>query len=254
MDGVRLADVDRDVLRGLYRALPPSTARNVHAILSSAFTYAVEEGLLAFNPCATVKAPAYKRAETRHLDLAEARRMLEVAQADRLEAAIILGLVGGERIAEVCTHSWRDIDGGRVTVRGSWWGETKSGKPRGYTLPDAQVADLRRARRQQAEYLLQLGIRQDESTPIVVNAWGKPMVPKRMGEAFSAFCAEHGFDVTFHGLRHSAAILMLSAGVDVRTVAGRLGHSNASITLNTYSHYVRSADEAAAAKLKGLLG
>jgi hypothetical protein len=79
-----------------------------------------------------------------------------------------------------------------------------------------------------------------------VNAWGQPMVPKRFGEAFSAFCAEHGFDVTFHGLRHSAAILMLSAGVDVRTVAGRLGHSNASITLNTYSHYVRSADEAAA--------
>jgi integrase len=79
------------------------------------------------------------------------------------------------------------------------------------------------------------------------------MVPKRMGEAFAGFCAEHGFDVTFHGLRHSAAILMLSAGVDVRTVAGRLGHSNASITLNTYAHYVRSADEAAAEKMGEML-
>jgi integrase len=254
LEGVRLADVDRDVLRGLYRSLPPSTARNVHHLLSSAFTYAVEEGLLAFNPCATVKAPAYKRAEARHLDLSEARRMLDVSRGDRLEAAIILGLVGGLRIAEVCSLGWSDIDGGRVTVRGSWWGETKSGKPRGLTLPDAQVTDLRRARRQQAEYLLSLGIAQDDQTPIVVNAWGQPMVPKRMGEAFAAFCAEHGFNVTFHGLRHSAAILMLSAGVDVRTVAGRLGHSNASITLNTYAHYVRSADEAAAEKMGEALG
>lgn len=48
-------------------------------------------------------------------------------------------------------------------------------------------------------------------------------------------------------------ILMLSAGVDVRTVAGRLGHSNASITLNTYAHYVRSADEAAAEKMGEVL-
>jgi integrase len=254
LEGVRLADVDRDVLRSLYYSLPPSTARNVHNILSSAFSYAVEEGLLAFNPCATVKPPTYKRAEARHLDLAESRRMIEVARGDRLEAAIVLGLVGGLRIAEVCSLRWSDIDGARVTVRGSWWGETKSGKSRGFTLPDAQVADLRRARRQQAEYLLSIGIAQDEHTPIVVNAWGQPMVPKRMGEAFAAFCAEHGFDVTFHGLRHSAAILMLSAGVDVRTVAGRLGHSNAAITLSVYSHYVRSADEAAAAKLEGLLG
>ena len=41
--------------------------------------------------------------------------------------------------------------------------------------------------------------------------------------------------------------------VDVRTVAGRLGHSNASITLNTYAHYVRSADEAAAEKMGEVL-
>lgn len=249
----RLADIDRDVLRDLYRSLPPSTARNVHTILSSAFTYAVEEGLLAFNPCATVKRPAYKHAEARHLDLSEARRMLEVARGDRLEAAIVLGLVGGLRIAEVCSLTWSDIDGARVTVRGSWWGETKSGKPRGFTLPDAQAADLRRARRQQAEYLLSFGIGQDEDTPVVVNAWGQPMVPKRLGEAFSAFCVEHGFAVTFHGLRHSAAILMLSAGVDVRTVAGRLGHSNAAITLNTYAHYVRSADEEAAKRVAAFL-
>jgi hypothetical protein len=89
--GVRLSEVNRDVLRTLYRSLPASTARNVHTVLSSAFSYAVEEGLLAFNPCATVKAPAYKRAEAAHLDVSEARRMLECTRGDHLQAAVILG-------------------------------------------------------------------------------------------------------------------------------------------------------------------
>jgi integrase len=45
----------------------------------------------------------------------------------------------------------------------------------------------------------------------------------------------------------------LAAGVDVRTVAGRLGHRNASTTLNVYAHFVVDADEQAAAVLARLL-
>lgn len=255
--GGRLADIDRDRLRAFYRSLPSaSTARNCHAVLSSAFAFAVEDGLLAFNPTTTVKPPKYDRAEARHLDVGEARRMLEVARGTRLEGAVILGLVGGLRIAEACAVTWAgvDLDSGRVMVRGSWWGSTKSGKPRGLTLPAAQIADLRRFRISQAEELLSLGIRQDESTPVVVNAWGQPMNPKRLGETFAAFCTEHGFDVRFHGLRHTAAILMLSSGVDVRTVAGRLGHAAAGFTLNVYAHYMAEADRAAAEKIGEVLG
>jgi hypothetical protein len=59
----------------------------------------------------------------------------------------------------------------------------------------------------------------------------------------------HGFDMTFQGLRHSAAILMLLARWTLRTVADQSGRSNTSITLNTHAHYVRSADEAGAEKM-----
>lgn len=53
-------------------------------------------------------------------------------------------------------------------------------------------------------------------------------------------------DVRLHDLRHYVAIRLLSAGVDVRTVAGRLGHRNASTTLNVYAHFVPQADGRAA--------
>ena len=49
-----------------------------------------------------------------------------------------------------------------------------------------------------------------------------------------------------HDLRHFLATQLLSAGVDVRTVAGRLGDRNASTTLNVYAHFLEESDRAAA--------
>ena len=49
-----------------------------------------------------------------------------------------------------------------------------------------------------------------------------------------------------HDLRHFVATQLLGAGVDVRTVAGRLGHRNAPTTLNVYAHFLEQADRAAA--------
>lgn len=157
--------------------------------------------------------------------------------------------------AEVCAIQWADLDfdSGRLMVRGSYWGRTKSGKPRGLTLPMAQVAELRRFRIAQAEELLRLGIRQEDSTTVVVNAWGQPMVPKRLGEAFAAFCAGHNFDATFHSLHHTAAILMLVSGVDPKTAAGRLGHATAAFTMDRYGHYLESADREAAHRIGEML-
>lgn len=53
-----------------------------------------------------------------------------------------------------------------------------------------------------------------------------------------------------HGLRHYAATQAIAGGAPVRTVSGRLGHRNATHTLNTYSHFVAATDEALAAELE----
>jgi integrase len=63
--------------------------------------------------------------------------------------------------------------------------------------------------------------------------------------------AESGV-VSFHSLRHTCAILLLSSGVDVKTAAGRLGH-NPALLLRTYAHFVPSADRAAADRLGAAL-
>lgn len=52
--------------------------------------------------------------------------------------------------------------------------------------------------------------------------------------------------IRLHDLRHTSATLLLSEGVDIRTVANRLGHSQTSTTLNVYAHALPAADERAA--------
>ena len=173
-----------------------------------------------------------------------------MVQGHRLEAAVILGLVGGMRLAEVCALTWDDIDfpNGKVSVTRSAWGATKNGRARTFTLPGPHLARLRRIRRTQAERLLLLGVRQHPRTTVTAKPDGTPIAHQTLAGAWSRFAAHHGFLVSFHGLRHSNAIALLTSGVDVKTAAARHGHS-AALLLATYAHFVPSADREAAERL-----
>ena len=52
--------------------------------------------------------------------------------------------------------------------------------------------------------------------------------------------------IRLHDLRHFAATRLLDAGVPVKTVSGRLGHSRPTTTLNVYAHFVPATDRIAA--------
>lgn len=59
--------------------------------------------------------------------------------------------------------------------------------------------------------------------------------------------------IPFHGLRHTAATLLIAAGVDVRTISARLGHALTSTTLNIYIHALKESDHKAANAVSSLL-
>jgi DNA-binding transcriptional regulator YhcF (GntR family) len=65
-------------------------------------------------------------------------------------------------------------------------------------------------------------------------------------------CGSLGVDTHLHHLRHYSATELIAAGVDVRTVAGRLGHAGGgTTTLRVYSPWVAEADQKAAGKFTG---
>jgi integrase len=81
-----------------------------------------------------------------------------------------------------------------------------------------------------------------------------PIRPDTLTQAFSPICRAAGVtDVTLHTMRHFSASMLIASGRDVRTIAGRLGHSDASTTLRVYAHMVEGRDQDAANFLGGLL-
>lgn len=60
--------------------------------------------------------------------------------------------------------------------------------------------------------------------------------------------------VRFHDLRHTAASLLLEAGVHPKIVSERLGHASIAITMDTYQHVVPSLQRVAADSVSRLIG
>jgi integrase len=79
----------------------------------------------------------------------------------------------------------------------------------------------------------------------------KPMRPDALTQGFTRICRATG--VSLLTLRHFSASMLIGSGRDVRTIAGRLGHSDASTTLRVYAHIVEGRDQVAADILGGLL-
>ena len=81
------------------------------------------------------------------------------------------------------------------------------------------------------------------------STWVKPST---VSQRYERMCARLGWDMHIHQLRHYSATELITAGVDARTVAGRLGHGGGgSITLRVYSAWVSEADQRAAGTLNG---
>jgi len=82
----------------------------------------------------------------------------------------------------------------------------------------------------------------------------EPWFPDSVSRAFRRLCQREGLrEARLHDLRHFVASQLLAAGIDARTVAGRLGHRNAATTLNVYAHVLEHADRHAADVIGAIL-
>lgn len=93
-----------------------------------------------------------------------------------------------------------------------------------------------------------------DSGLVFTTAIGTALEPRSVIRGFRELLATAKLPaVRFHDLRHTAATLLLAQGVDPRTIMETLGHSQISLTLNTYSHVLPALQEEAAAKLDAIL-
>jgi integrase len=194
--------------------------------------------------------------------------MLAIAVTEQPELAtyILVAASSGARRREVLALRWKDVDletGTLVIGRGIVIGEsgvvekdTKTHQVRRLSLDPSTLANLRAHRERRTDICATLSVPLSAENYIFAGtADGKvPWHPNSISRAFRELAdATDATDIRLHDLRHYVASQLLSNGIDVRTVAGRLGHRNASTTLNVYGHFLPEADQKAATVLGGLL-
>jgi integrase len=245
--------------------LSRQTRRHIHRVLHIALACAVEDQVVARNCASGIRLPQVERATMTTLSPEQSRQLLDALRHSHIYWPALLAISTGMRRGEVLALRWQNVDLERGSIRvvesleqtraGLRFKPPKSGKTRAVTLPGYTVAELRRLKREQAESLLRLGVRQGGATLLCARADGEPLQPQSLTHEFPRFLDRLGPDfpkITFHGLRHTHASQLLTAAVHPKVVQERLGHAKISITLDTYSHLVETMQEDAAAKIDEL--
>jgi integrase len=87
-----------------------ASLRHMHAVIRRALNVAVRWQLLASNPATLVDAPKAAQHEITPLTAAEARRLIQAAEGDRMQARWLVGLALGLRQGEALGLWWEDVD------------------------------------------------------------------------------------------------------------------------------------------------
>jgi integrase len=121
-------------------------------------------------------------------------------------------------------------------------------------LPPVAVTALRTHRVQQLKVRLAAGAAWHDQGFVFTTSVGTPCDPHNIQKQFKKLLTEADLPACrIHDLRHSCASLLLAQGVDPRTIMETLGHSQISLTLNTYVHVSTTLQRDAAAKMDALL-
>ncbi|HZO72828.1 MAG TPA: tyrosine-type recombinase/integrase [Ktedonobacteraceae bacterium] len=243
------------------QGLSPKSINLIHGVLHNALDNAVKWSLVARNVCDLVKPSKVVKPEIQPLTIEQAQQLLNVARGHRIETLLTLALTTGMRRGELLALRWADIDFNRnslqvrhtvdfIAKHGYVENEpkTESGK-RHIALPPFIVEMLKSHRIQQLELRRKVGEAWQESDLVFTGLRGGYLNPRYVVKLFDKLLKEAGLPhIRFHDLRHSAATLLLSMGVEMKVIQEILGHSNIAMTADVYSHVSLSMQKVAMSK------
>jgi integrase len=241
----------------LDEGLSPKYVREMLGVLRLALKNAVQWGYISRNVCDLVTRPRVPKHNIAPLTLEQAQRFRQHLQGHRFEVLITMAVVTGMRRGELLSLRWSNIDFqrgilqvlhtvDRFTGYGYVEGEPKSAAGvRSIRLPAFLMEMLKQHRVQQVAQKSQAKTWQERDL-VFPNSRGGYLHPNHLGEAFRELLEEAGLpSIRFHDLRHSAATILLSMGVNIKVIQEMLGHSDISITLRVYGHLLPSMQQEA---------
>lgn len=254
--------IERLILICREKGLSERTLLHIFRVVHTSLVQAVQWQLVERNVAQAIQPPKPEKNEMDAVTPEDVDHILAAANGTEIEVPVVIALGTGMRLGEILGLRWSDIDfeNESLRVRQTVNVDRTFGTPKSYRsrrsipLPKFLLKVLKTQRARQSELRLVAGSAWQDHDLVVTRADGSPMDPRRVSRLFTALAKEHGFDFTFHGLRHAYASLMLASGVDLKVTSELLGHSTIGITADLYTHVTERLRKDAAHKLDTLLG
>lgn len=242
----RLATIDRAFVGSWVRSmteegLSASRIRQAHQCLAAILEQAVDDGLIGRNPARRVELPRLDEPAHRYLTAEQVARLAEAMPSRQHQTMVYVLAYGGLRWGELVALRRGGVDVLRRTLQITQsatevaghleFGTTKTHQSRTVHLP-AFVSELLGRHLEDID---------DAPDALAFPApRGGPLRYPNMRKAVWDHARQRSdedlADITPHHLRHTCASLMRAAGADVKAIQQQLGHRNATVTLNTYTH------------------
>lgn len=251
------------------KPLSAKTAQNYLGCVKTMLAAAVRVGLLEYNPADRVQGPKKRKKKKATLPEPEVIALLQliITEAETpLKLAVLLAMLCSLRLGEVGALKYSNIDwdAGTITVDrslkytpadGAFISETKTeAGDRVITLPPSMIRILHDAMWDDVMEAQDLPEKWKGAFWIVHSRHGARVNKDTPSKWFRAFADAHGYQgLTFHGLRHVHASMLLQHHVDLQSVSVRMGHSDPSVTLRAYADAMPARDQEAAATMDRLL-
>jgi integrase len=282
----------RNFLADIHKRVSADCANKCRSTLNIALNQAVRDALIARNPVVAI-APFKLESNTRDVawSSSEVMMFLNTIRTHRLYAAFYLALSTGMRHGEVLGLRWHDIQGDTLQVQqtivkagGSYAFSTPKTAQgvRRISLDPETLAVLEEHRLKQASEARDLGNSWQEEKHfglVFTSETGTPLHPRNFDRTWymlqtntrTTYIASGQSEeekklrakqidegkvlprIRFHDLRHMHVSLLNKAGVDARTIADRIGHTDPAFTLKRYAHVFEDQRKAAAIPLLRLL-
>ena len=221
------------------------TVANAHGALHTILAGAVDERLIRVNPCANTRLPRRVPREMRFLTEPEAARLV-AAMPEYHRALVVTALGTGLRWGELAGLRVGRVDvlGGTLRVEETLselqgGAELVFGPPK--TAWSRRTVSLSDETRQA---LAGLVMARDVDDLVFIGRDGHPLRTRNFRRVWLTATRTAGVEgVTFHGLRHTHAAWLISAGVPLTAIQRRLGHASIQITSDRYGHLLPVVDE-----------
>lgn len=229
--------------------LSPTTVHKIYRLLRAILDQGVEWELLDANPVRKVKPPTMGDYHPQIWDAQAIRAFMGAASQHRWGVGFRLGLFGGLRRGEILGLRWGDVDWdtGTLILRHTLVNvpgqgdipETPKTKAGWRTVViDAESLNwLHRRRAYAAADARAAGEVYRDHGYVLQTSVGTPVMTRNFNRTFDELCDKVGVPrIRLHDLRHTHGTVLHEAGVDMKTIQVRLGHSSIGVTSKFYVH------------------